>query len=85
MSKQTVVLPKQFQDTNHTLLRCNKYRVEVSPEKLLFLGSFKLVFVCRFIIPRDHFIKVNQKEDEKITGGKRGFCNERAYKSEDDQ
>lgn len=43
------------------------------------------IMSTRFVIPREHFITVNQKEDEKITGGKRGFCNEKCYKTDDDQ
>jgi len=38
----------------------------------------------RFIIPRDHFLAVNQQEDEKMTGGKRGFCNEPIYRKDDE-
>ncbi|XP_023338921.1 uncharacterized protein LOC111709484 [Eurytemora carolleeae] len=36
----------------------------------------------RFILPRDIFLELNTKEDEQITGGKRGFVNEKIYQDE---
>eukprot|EP00088_Acartia_fossae_P070725 TRINITY_DN9548_c0_g1_i1.p1 TRINITY_DN9548_c0_g1~~TRINITY_DN9548_c0_g1_i1.p1 ORF type:complete len:801 (-),score=234.45 TRINITY_DN9548_c0_g1_i1:366-2438(-) len=33
----------------------------------------------RFILPREHFMQVNEKEDQKVTGGKRGFTTEAYY------
>lgn len=36
----------------------------------------------RFIVPRDLFIMINEKEDLVTTGGKRGFANEKIYSEE---
>ena len=33
----------------------------------------------RFILPREHFMSVNEKEDMKCNGEKRGFTTEAYY------